>query len=106
MPFLELKTHFEAFLKIINQMDKNMGTQLYIKHIISLLNDVILISTKTLERVCEDKSTNNVICLQSQLIHELQRKISAMQNLMIASVGMGIMDYDEWLQSHCDLATD
>lgn len=112
MPYLELKTHFETFSKLINQIpasrNKHMEilVHLYVKQIIALLNDIILISLKMIKQLCQEIAANNMISLQLQFIHDIQSKLSTMQNCMLPLMGKHTLDYDEWLQAHCDLATD
>ncbi len=112
MPMKDMQEHWKTFLNLIEQMPQSKDEQMnlllnhYIEQNISLLNDIFAISVDHLSQLKQATTTNDVICTQARLCNNVTKKISiSTKRFLNASLGQ-ISDYNEWLKTHCDLATD
>lgn len=112
MPFQTFQENWKIFSDLINQFSTSDDPQIqalmnrYIEQNIILFNEIFQTSIDNLKRLQKAKTANDIICTQARFSHELSQKISlSTQRFLNASLGH-IADYNEWLKSHCDLATD
>lgn len=113
MSYQELHENWQKFSVLIDTVSKNNDEQMnmlinrYIEQNAIILNEILTTSIKNLKTLQKEARTpNDVICLQARFTHEINKKMSlAAQRFLNASLGH-IADYNEWLKSHCDLATD
>lgn len=78
----------------------------YTEQNLSIINDVLDSSIKSLNSLKSAKSVNEVICTQARFTNEISNKLSlSTQRFLNASLGH-ISDYNEWLKAHCDLSTE
>lgn len=109
----EIQKNYAAFLELVNQKLKSNDDahekviQGYIRQNVALVNDVLSLSVNKLKKLQNIKSKNDIICMHARLINQIKTKINhAEQQFLNASLGDITTNYDEWLQLHCDLATD
>jgi len=112
MPYQEFHDNWKLFSELIDRLPKGSDEQVnnliksYIEQNIIILNDVFSASIENLKRLQKAKNVNDVICLQARFTSELGQKLAlSTQRFLNMSLG-NIADYNEWLKSHCDLATD
>ncbi len=112
MPYQEFQNNWQVFSDLIDQLPKGKDEQLnnlvkrYIEQNLIILNDVFSTSIENLKRLQKANNVNDVICLQARFTSELAQKLTlSTQRFLNASLG-NIADYNDWLKSHCDLATD
>lgn|SRR3990167_9697214 len=78
----------------------------YLEQNVEMLNEILLCSTETLKKLQQVKTDNEIICIQAKLTQDISKKLmSAAQQFLGASLS-NVSDYNEWLKTHCDLATD
>lgn len=112
MPYQEFQENWQIFSKLIEQLPAGQDEQIttlikrYIEQNVLILNDVLATSIENLKKLQYAKNANDVICTQARCTNEISKKLSlSAQRFLNASLGH-IADYNEWLKSHCDLATD
>lgn len=112
MPYQEFQENWKLFCDLMNKLPKNNDEQVnslvkrYLEQNILILNEVFSASIDNLNRLQKVMNVNDVICLQARFTNELNHKIAlSTQRFLNASLG-NIADYNDWLKSHCDLATD
>ncbi|MBA3661802.1 MAG: hypothetical protein H0W64_08750 [Gammaproteobacteria bacterium] len=112
MPYKEFQENWKILSDLIDQLpqikDEQIATLVkrYIEQNIIILNDVFHTSIENLKKLQNAKTANDVICTQARFTNEISKKLSlSAQRFLNASLGH-IADYNEWLKSHCDLATD
>jgi hypothetical protein len=112
MSYQEFHENWQIFTALLDQFPQandeqmTMLTKRYIEQNVLVLNDVIASSIDHLKKLQQAKTANDIICLQARFTNEISKKLSlSAQRFLNASLGH-IADYNEWLKSHCDLATD
>lgn len=112
MPYQEFQENCKILSDLIDHFPQvteeqiNILTKRYIEQNIIILNDVFVASIENLKKLQHAQSANDIICTQARFTAELNQKITlSTQRFLNASLGH-IADYNEWLKSHCDLATD
>ena len=112
MPYQDFQENWEQLLKLITQspqvQDERMNVLIKrcVEQNLTILNDIVAASIDHLKKLEKAKSANDVICTQAKFAADINTKLSkATQRFLNASLG-DIADYNEWLKSHCDLATD
>jgi len=108
----ELLKNWEQFAKIIQNPIKandevtTAMVKRYTEQNIEILNEVLVTSIEHLQALQKVKSMNDIICTQARLTHEIGKKLmKSAQKFFNASLG-NVVDYNEWVKAHCDLATD
>ncbi len=112
MPLKEIQENWQAFSRLIEELPNVKDEQMnlffnhYIEQNITLLNDIFAVSIDNLHKLQKAKSANDVICTQARFSNEVSKKLSmSTKRFLNASLGQ-IADYNEWLKTHCDFATD
>lgn len=112
MPLQDIQDNWTTFTSLLENMpetqDRRMNLLLnhYIEQNVSLLNDIFAISIENLKKLQKSTSANDVICTQARFSNEISKKLSlTTKRFLNASLGQ-IADYNEWLKTHCDFATD
>lgn len=112
MPLKEIQANWKSFMDLIDQIPKtnddtlNLLLDRYVEQNISLLNDIFAISIENLKYLQQAKNPNDIICTQARFSNEITKKLSlSTKRFLNASLGQ-IADYNEWLKTHCDFATD
>lgn len=112
MPFQAFQENWKTFSELVDKLpnlsDEQMNTLVkrYIEQNVIIMNDVFSTSIENMQRLQQAKNANDIICTQARFTNELTQKLSlSTQRFLNASLGH-IADYNEWLKSHCDLATD
>ncbi len=108
----ELLRNWKCFSQIIQDPIQNRDevtaelVKRYAEQNIEILNEILLSSIEHLKHLQKVKSLNDIICTQARLTDEIGKKMfKSTQKFFSASLGK-VSDYNEWLKSHCDLATD
>lgn len=112
MPYQEFRENWKAFSDLIDQMPAgdneqiNALTKRYIEQNMIIMNDIFSTSIDNLKRLQKAKTPNDIICTQARFTNELTKKLAmSTQRFLHASLGH-MADYNEWLKTHCDFATD
>ena len=108
----KLMDNWTAFIKLVNQTiipqdEPNASlVKRYVEQNLEILNDILVCSTENLKKLQSAKANNEIICIQAKLTHDISKKLMcAAQEFLSTSLG-NVGDYNEWLKTHCDLATD
>lgn len=108
----EFEENWRIFLQHIETIsaneDKSMShfAKQYIEQNLIILNSALTASIENIQQVQKLNSLNDLICIQAKLTHDINKKLSlSTQRFLNASLGH-VIDYNEWLKAHCDLATD
>lgn len=112
MSYQEFQENWQIFSDLLKQFpyaqDEQIATltKRYIEQNIMVLNEVLASSIENLKKLQQAKTANDIICTQARFTNEISKKLTlSAQRFLNASLGH-IADYNEWLKSHCDLATD
>jgi len=110
--YKELLKNWEQFMKVVQNplsMSDNVTAVMlkrYSEHNVEIINEILLCSIDHLNRLQKTKSMNDVICAHAQLTDDMRKKMMrATQKFFNASLE-NVSDYNEWLKTHCDFATD
>ena len=107
-----LMDNCKTFVELVNQthspeQEPNaLLVKRYLEQNIEILNEILLCSTEHLKKLHSVKESNEIICIQAKLTHDISKKLMyAAQQFMSNSLG-NVGDYNECLKAHCDFATD
>lgn len=99
--------HTIAHLNILQENQSHPLMNPYVKNNLSLLNNLLRICIHKFQKIKSSTSTNELICIQAELCNEMHKVISSNKEIFLKLSLDGItINHDEWLQAHCDLATD
>lgn len=108
----ELLQNWERFIKIaqapIQTNDPVTAAMVkrYAEHNIVMINDILISSIEHLRHLQKVKSMNDVICTQARLTDEIGNKLMKTAQTFFNESLNNVSDYNAWLKTHCDLATD
>jgi hypothetical protein len=112
MPYQDCQENWKIFASLLkstpNTGDAHLDAlvQRYKEQNMSILNDILTTSIKSLENLHHIKSANEIICTQAKFTSAITDKITvSAQRFVNASIGQA-SDYNEWLKAHCDFSTD
>lgn len=112
MPYRKFQENWKKFVELVDSLpsvqneQQNLLANRYVEQNIMILNDVFSTSIESLKQLQKATSPNDIICIQARFTNELTKKLAlSAQRFLNASLG-NIADYNEWLKTHCDLATD
>ena len=112
MAYQEFQENLKMFSTLVDAFphtdDEKMNALIKrcIEQNITVLNEIFAANIENLKQLQKAKNMNDVICTQAKFTNDITKKLSlSAQRFLNASLG-NISDYNEWLKSHCDLATD
>ena len=110
--YKELMQNWERFVQMIQnpaQAHDELTSSLikrYSEQNIEILNEVLVSSIEHLKHLQKAKSFNDVICTQARLSDEIGKKMMTGAQKFFNTSLHNVSDYNEWLKTHCDFATD
>jgi hypothetical protein len=112
MSYQQFQTQWKSLSELIDNLPEidnehmNSLVKSYVAQNLVLLNEVFATSIDNLKRLQKVKSANDIICTQAKFTSEISKKISlSTQRFLNTSLGQ-FTNYNEWLKTHCDLATE
>jgi hypothetical protein len=112
MSYEQLQENWQTFTTLIDKLPvthdahKNRIVKNCIEQNSTILNDIFVLSIEHLKNLQKMNSVNEIICTQAKLTQKISQKLThAAQHFLHASLE-NITDHNEWLKTHCDLATD
>lgn len=78
----------------------------YIDQNLIVINDILSLSISQIRKLNTWGSSNDITCTQAKFTHEMSERLSMASKQFLDASLNNVMDYNERLKAHCDLATD